>query len=222
MHIPLVKICGITSPEEIACLSTVGIDFYGLLVDISSPWAVSVERARELARLQTEKLCATLVTAQQQPEAWDRLIQQTKVRAIQVGIRSSPTRIRQLREKYPHDELVVMQEISYREGRFWKEDQLEEFIAAGVDFILVDLLEKVIRHDGSRPQTIPKADLIAFSRRHPNQRILLAGGISPQNVRELTAASGAVGIDVCSAVRRHGVIQPDLVAQLCTQLRNGC
>ena len=47
-------------------------------------------------------------------------------------------------------------------------------------------------------------ELAAFRKRHHGQPILVAGGVTAHNVWGLIAASGTVGVDVCSSMHRDG------------------
>jgi phosphoribosylanthranilate isomerase len=46
----LIKICGITRPEDALAATRLGADFVGLVLHASSPRAVSIPRAREIAQ----------------------------------------------------------------------------------------------------------------------------------------------------------------------------
>ncbi len=60
---PLVKICGVTNEAEVECLERMGVDLFGLVVGVPSPWTLPVERARELAVSRKGPIRPTLVTA---------------------------------------------------------------------------------------------------------------------------------------------------------------
>ncbi len=218
MSQPIVKVCGVTTEEEIEHLSRFRVEFFGLVVDVPSPWAVTPKRAKELAARSNQRIRPTLITGPHPPDMLARLIEETGVTAIQLGVLTAPKHIRQLRRTFRTEDLTIVQEISYRRGQFWKEEQVAEYLAAGADFILVDKLKEMDRGDTPSHATIPESELEVFRRRHVGQPILVAGGVSPDNVRALMAASGAVGIDVCSSVRRDGLIRPELVAKLMEQL----
>ena len=213
MSRPIVKICGVTTEEEIQHLSQCDVGFFGLVVDVPSRWAVTVERAKELTVQSSKRIRATLITGPHHPDTLEQLIEETGVTAIQLGVLTSPKHIRQLRRAFRHDDLIIIQEVSYRRGRFWREEQMSEYLAAGADFILVDKLEKTDTNDNAARSTIPQDQLVGFRERHIGQPILVAGGVSPENVLALLASSGAVGIDVCSSVRHNGLICHALVAQ---------
>lgn len=142
------------------------------------------------------------------------------MRAIQLGMPSLPKHVEQLRRSFRHEDLVILQEIPYGRERFWKEGQVDEYLAAGADFILIDRLEKADGSKASPRGTIPEDSLVAFRQRHPKLPLLVAGGITAENALALMAASGAVGIDVCSSVHHEGLIRQELVARLMEQLRD--
>ena len=220
MNRPTVKICGVTREEEIAHLSELGVDFFGLVTDVPSPRAIPTSRVRQLAALGNARLRPTLVTRPHPPDTLKRLIEETGVTAIQLGVLTLPKHIRQLRRTFSPDRLVVIQHIPYRQGRFPHEEQAGEYLAAGADFLLLDQLDKTGAEDKRTPSAIPEDDLIGFRERHQGLPLLVAGGISAENVLCQMTASGAIGIDVCSSVRRDGTIRRELVAELIARLAN--
>ena len=217
MSRPIVKVCGATSEEEVRLLADLGVDFFGVQVDVPSPWAVSVERAADLIRSKHGSIRPTLVTRHLPVDQLELLIRATGVTAVQLGVLSLPKHVRQLRGKFSPDALTIIQEISYAPGRFHNEQQIDEYLAAGVDLILLDKLDKTHSDGNLESVTIPPDELAAFHSRHPGQPILVAGGINAENAAEMMAVSGAVGVDVCSSVRREGLIRRELVAQLMGQ-----
>ena len=218
MSRPVVKICGVTSEAEIEHLAACRVDFFGMVVDVPSPWAVTPSRARELTARSRQRVRPTLVTGPHSVEVLVRLIDETNVTAIQLGPLSSPDHVGQLRNLFPRSDLTIIQEISYRRCAFWKEEHLDAYLAAGADLILLDKLKASARGDATGQATIPVGELEAFRARHPRVPVLGAGGISAANVQSLLTASGAIGIDVCSSVRRDGVIQAARIETLVRQL----
>jgi indole-3-glycerol phosphate synthase len=217
---PIIKVCGVTTEEEVRQLADCSVDYFGLQVHVSSRWAIEPARARQLAA-QTDGPCrATLVTRPDYPDALERLIRETGVGAIQLGFSTAVKLVAQLRRAFAREQLTILQEIPYGHGKFLNEDRVDEYLAAGADFILLDKLEKTPA-DEKVVATIPNESLAEFRRRHAESPILIAGGVSSENARELMAVSGAIGVDVCSSVRRDGVIRRELVSGLIGQLAGG-
>ncbi len=123
-----------------------------------------------------------------------------------------------MRGKFGHDELLIVLELAYAEGRFAGEDRLAEYLDAGADLILLDRRKNSATGQAESHATIPAADLLGFRERHPDVPVLVAGGVSSTNAQQLLAASGAVGIDVCSSVRKGDAIAEELVAGLLKQV----
>jgi tryptophan synthase alpha subunit len=219
MRFPIVKICGVTREDEVAHLAATGADFFGLQVDIPSPWTISQERAKALAALANPQMRAMLVTRARPPENLEKLVRETGVTAIQLRIPTSPDHIAHLRAAFSREELTILFEICYARGRFWHEEWIDEVFSAGADFILLDKLAKSAATSAGPPATIPPDDLVAFRKRHPGRLTIVAGGVSAGNCSLLMAASGAIGVDVCTSVRRDGLVQSQLVASLIEQIR---
>lgn len=215
---PIVKICGVSQEEEVQGLMQLGVDFFGLVVDMPLPWAVSLQRAKQLAACGNARTRATLITRPTTTGQLQRLIRETAVKAVQLSFWATPDYVRRLRRVFHREDLAILQEIPYRDGRFLNDDQVDQYLASGADVLLIDLFEKTHASSDSARDCIPIKALEAFRARHPGKPFLVAGGVSADNARSLLAASGAVGIDVCSAVRRNGLIQRELVARLLSQL----
>jgi phosphoribosylanthranilate isomerase len=220
MRFPIVKICGVTREDEVAHLAAAGADFFGLQLDIPSPWTISRERAKTLAALANRQTRAALVTRARSPMNLERLVRETGVTAIQLRLPTPPAHIAHLRAAFSREELAIFFEICYARGRFWHEELIDEYLSAGADFILLDKLAKSAATDAGPPASIPPDDLAAFRKRHPGRLVIVAGGVSAGNCSVLMAASGAIGVDVCTSVRRDGLMQPQLVATLIEQIRN--
>jgi tryptophan synthase alpha chain len=221
MSRPIIKICGVTREEEIGHLAERGIEFFGLVLDVPSPWALSAERAGALAAKCRKNIRPTLVTRPLSSDKLASLIRQIGVAAIQLPALTPARHVRELRGTFSRDELVIIQEIAHRPGQFINEEKLDDYLAAGADFILLDKLDNTPAAEGTPATTIPDVELTAFRQRHAGRPILVAGGVTPGNAQAIVTASGAVGVDVCSSVRRAGIIQPDLVDRLLQGLGAG-
>lgn len=215
---PIVKICGISQEEEVQCLMQLGVDFFGLVVDLPLPWAVSPQRAKQLASCGNARTRATLITRPATTGRLERLIRETAVKAVQLSFWATPNYVRRLRRAFHREDLAILQEIPCRDGRFLNDDQVDQYLASGADVLLIDLFEKTHASSDSPRDCIPIEALEAFRARHPEKPVLVAGGVSAENARSLLAASGAAGIDVCSSVRRNGLIQRELVSRVISQL----
>ena len=213
----ITKVCGVTEESEVETLCQLGVDFFGLQVEVPSSLALTETQAKQLVRGQQQATRATLVTGVYKAEDLKRLVKTLGVRAVQLGVRVSPSEVRAIRDCYRQDDLTIIQEISYRRGKFLKENLLPEYLDSGANFILLDKLEKAdqdCRDDGG---PIASSDLAQFRDRHPNTPLMIAAGVNRENVTSLIDSSGAVGIDVCSSVRRDGLICHKLVAELVEQ-----
>lgn len=220
MSRPLVKICGVSREEEIDDLAALGVDLFGLVVDVPSPWTITPQRARALSAYSRGRMRPTLVTRPHAPAELIELIQQTGVSAFQSPALNPPDYVREIRRAFAPQALTILQVISYRRGEFWKEDQIGDYLDAGADYVLVDPIRTADRNESQASSTIPAEALATLQQRHPGKPLVIAGGISAANVQSLLAASGAVGVDVCSAVRREGNIQRDLVECLLREISN--
>lgn len=214
MSCPVVKVCGVTTEHEVDELATLGVDYFGLVVARGFPWTILPERAKQLAARRSGLIRPTLIAPPSSTADLEELIVGTGVLAVQLGVLSLPTHVARLRRRFRREELTVLQTVPYRDERFVNEQFVDDYLAAGADFILLDRFEKAGAADAISAGPIPEESLIGFRHRHLGKPILIAGGVSAANAASLVAASGAAGVDVCSSVRRDGRIQGELVARL--------
>ena len=114
---PIVKLCGVSQEEEVQGLMQLGVDFFGLVVDMPLPWAVSLQRAKQLAACGNARTRATLITRPTTTGQLQRLIRETAVKAVQLSFWATPDYVRRLRRVF-HREPGDPSEIPYRDGRF--------------------------------------------------------------------------------------------------------
>ena len=212
------KICGVTNESEIASLEQWGVDYFGLVVDVQSPWTITAECGAATGKIAIPPDAGNTRHGGRNAAEIGKL----GARNRRSGNSTRPwkhagSRRRAARNVGPGRVLIV-QEITHSGGSFIGEQRLEEFIEAGVDLILLDK-RHLAEGDNSPPgTTIPAADLMSFRQRNPGVPVLVAGGVSVGNARALIEASGAVGIDVCSSVHRAGSIDDAMVGQLMRQI----
>lgn len=208
-----VKICGTTSIED-ACLALeAGADFVGVIVHHPpSPRNVSLEVAHAIKQIVGDKLVLLSVN---QPLGPLRTLNETfQPHALQLHGDESP-------------ELVA--QLTQRGARVWKaihgdasslNEQARSFRDAGANALLVDAREanatgtvyggtgKIADWDGARALV------------DAGFRVILAGGLSPQNVARAIGHVHPFAVDCVSGVEAtKGIKTPDLVRAFVSEAR---
>jgi phosphoribosylanthranilate isomerase len=203
--IPLVKVCGITTPHDAALAVSAGASAIGLVFWPSSPRAVDPARAREIVASLPALVSVVGVFVNQVGEA-KRLAAELGLSAVQFhGDESS--------EDCRGAGVRVIKAISVRDA-----SAIDAARALPDDVtVLLDAHDPVKR--GGTGQAIDWG----IAREIARQRItILSGGLNPDNVREAVDAVAPWAIDVSSGVERApGAKDPSKILALFGALNRG-
>lgn len=176
-----VKVCGITTPDDGAMAARAGADYVGVVMT-ESPRRVTPERAREIALLLPAETLLVAVFADESPEAVSRAIEGLPVHAVQVAGWD--------REVVPHE--------SHEVWHVLRKDPPEPATLPMVPLrtYLLDAL------DGTLPGGTGKRADWEWARRGVNAglRLIVAGGLTPENVSDLVREVRPFGVDASSGL----------------------
>lgn len=186
-----VKICGITREDDLRAAVAAGADAVGVVADVpvDTPREVSLERAADLVAAVPPFVTSVLVTMPDDPADAIELAGAVSPDVIQIHGGIGDGDLAYISSKVHSD---VVRSIAY--------DDLERAsrYADVADALLVDTAEAGgtgRTHDWSRTRELV-ADLDA--------PVVLAGGLTPENVGEAVAAVDPYGVDVASGVEVEG------------------
>ena len=189
--IPRIKICGITVPEEAAAIAAEGVDFIGLNFWRKSRRCVLVEPAVELAAAAREA----------GPPAVVGLFVGADLREIVEVVRRVDLDVVQL---HGDETIGYIRELAASTGvPIWKAVP----VAGPADVEdLDDLPVEAVVLDASTPARGGSGQTIDWSlareavQKSRSPKIVLAGGLTPENVRTAIARVGPWAVDVASGV----------------------
>ena len=176
MSRPKLKICGINDPRIAAAAEAGGVDYLGFILVPGSPRAVTPERAKELFGALEGKARRVGVFVKDGVADIERIAGELKLDVVQLHAAYS-------------DENVLW----LKEGGFevWRLDA-----GAPADAVLLDG-----RAGGATGGTGQRADWTrARVLKEEGNRVVLAGGLSAENLAEAVAATGADVFDVNSSL----------------------
>ncbi len=187
-----VKICGLRSPEDIAAAAEAGARYIGLVFFDKSPRAVSLEQARDLALAAPPGVAKVALVVNAEDAFLDALTAQVPLDLLQLHGHESPERVTEIKTRYG---LPVMKAVGVADAEDLPALEAYEVVA---DQILVDAKPP-------RTADLPGGNGLAFDWRLIAGRAwakpwMLAGGLTPENVTEAVASTGAVQVDVSSGV----------------------
>ncbi len=206
MSRPLVKICGLTQPDEARLAVELGADLVGLNFFSRSPRYVEVDQAREVADSVRGK--ATVVG----------VFVNSGLSEIQEIDRRVGLDLIQFHGDESLDLLAVFGERAIKAIRLGEEDAIPDLEAFPRIWGFLFDRGGDPRYGGTGHEW--RYDRLA--KLSSSHTILVAGGIHPGNARRSLVESGADGIDVCSGVEwSAGRKDSDLMKRLFEEVRDG-
>ncbi|WP_254765031.1 phosphoribosylanthranilate isomerase [Natrinema marinum] len=192
-----VKICGLTSEADLAAAVDAGADAVGIICDVpvDTPREVSLEQATALAAATPPFVTSVLVTMVDDPEAAIELVETIEPDAVQIhgGIR--PGDLAYLRAKLDVELLLAV-------------DADDATTAETYDDVVDGLIVDTAGEDGGggtgRTHDWDQTRLAATDLESP---LILAGGLTPENVADAVETVGPFAVDVASGVEDSGGVK---------------
>lgn len=187
-----VKICGVTNGADLRAVADAGADAVGVISEVSvdTPREVDLAQAAELTSTAPPFLTTVLVTMPETPEDAVDAVRTVTPDVVQLHGEFSPDEIGYIRAE---TETKVVPVVDYDEPERARE--LDE----AADALLVDSTD-----EGGGGGTGETGDWNAAAelRRDLVSPVVLAGGLTPENVAEAAATVEPFAVDVASGVER--------------------
>lgn len=175
-----VKICGITSENDGLMAVAMGADALGFLF-APSPRRISPTKAAEIARRLPSDVLTVGVFRNEAPRNVIDIMTKTRLRAAQLHGQESPQVTQAIRAELPMV-IKAFPATSY---------ELERVGNYGADIVLID---------AEQPGTGEVFDWALAERSAGGHRVILAGGLTPENVAAAIGQTQPWGVDVSSGV----------------------
>ena len=208
-----VKICGLTRPEDVAAVAAAGAQYAGFVFFEKSPRNVNIETARALALEAPVGLAKVALVVDADNAELDAIVGAVPLDMLQLHGHESPERVSEVRARYG---LPVMKAVGVAEAEDMAQIALYEEVA---DQLLIDAKPP-------KGADLPGGNGLAFDwrllsgRKYWRKPWMLAGGLTPQNVRQAVQMTGARQVDVSSGVEAGaGVKDADRIAEFVAALR---
>lgn len=182
-----VKVCGITTRDDLDAVVTAGVDAVGLIVDVDveTPREISAAKAVELARATPPFVTTVLVTMPDTPEETVDLISRVQPDVAQIHGSQTPGDLAYLSAKISGDVVKAV-----------TPDDAARYDTVA-DALLVDSLDESgaggtgETHDWERTRTL--VDSL-------DSPVVLAGGLTVDNVAKAVSTVEPFAVDVASGV----------------------
>ena len=208
-----VKICGLTRPEDVAAVAAAGAQYAGFVFFEKSPRNVNIETARALALEAPVGLAKVALVVDADDAELDAIVGAVPLDMLQLHGHESPERVSEVRARYG---LPVMKAVGVAEVEDMAQIALYEEVA---DQLLIDAKPP-------KGADLPGGNGLAFDwrllsgRKYWRKPWMLAGGLTPQNVRQAAQMTGARQVDVSSGVEAGaGVKDARRIAEFVAALR---
>jgi phosphoribosylanthranilate isomerase len=188
----IVKICGLSTRPTLAAALEAGADMVGLVFFPPSPRFVSVAAAAELADEARGRAEIVGLTVDADDRMLSDIIDRVRPDWLQLHGKETPERVAAIRSRFG---VKTMKAIGVATSA---DLQRANDYAGAADWLMLDAkAPKGAVLPGGNGATFDWTVLAGFSAPLP---YLLSGGLSPANVAEAIAVTGAPGVDVSSGV----------------------
>lgn len=189
-----VKICGLSSSEQVRWAVDAGARYLGFVFFEKSPRNVSVDAATLLAREVPPGVAKVALVVNPDDAALDEITGRMPVDMLQLHGQESPARVAEIRARTG---LPVMKAVGIAEAADLDRIEAYEIVA---DQILIDAKTP-------KGAALPGGMGVPFDwrlivGRHWQRPWMLAGGLTPKNVGLAVKLTGARQVDVSSGVER--------------------
>ncbi|WP_299963962.1 hypothetical protein [uncultured Roseobacter sp.] len=194
------KICGVTTPEELEILNQEGARYAGLWTGIDGhPRNLTDAKFIELVELCESVTPVAVCVRRPVSDLW-QLLQLSGVRHVQLHGFNRPSDVRYLKDRG----VTLIKTIHVGDdGNCPAERLIDPYIDAGCDIFLIDRFGGTEAIGSSGVELEPDT-LQNWRDRLTGQRVWLAGGLTADRIADLAESPGIETVDVDTAARRQG------------------
>jgi phosphoribosylanthranilate isomerase len=189
---PLIKICGLSTPETLDAALQAGADMVAFNRFAKSPRYVDLDRGRALSAQARGRALRVVLVVDADDAALAEVVEAFDPDLLQLHGSETPDRVAAIRARFGRP---VIKAVGIAEAA----DLAQLAAHAGSDHLLVDAKPP------RRADALPGGNGVAFDWRllaglDPGLRFMLSGGLNPDNVATAIGLTGARAVDVSSGV----------------------
>ena len=190
----LVKICGITIKEDAIWAANLGADFVGINLCPESPRKVSIEKALEISSSLPSFVKTVGVFVNEELAVIEKILKKVPLHVLQLHGNESPDVVTQFKNQF-HLPIWKVVHIENEESL----NKIADYVGIA-DVILLDRFHPLL--PGGTGEAFDWT--IAVKAKEYGMRIILSGGLKPENVREAISQVEPYAVDTASGVEKEG------------------
>ncbi|MHC1567062.1 MAG: phosphoribosylanthranilate isomerase [Candidatus Syntropharchaeia archaeon] len=192
-----VKICGIKNEEDLKKVVSAGADAVGFIVDVPvrTPRKIDVHTAKRLISKVPIFVTSVAVIMPKSSEEAITIIEETRPSAVQIHNRVPVSFLKEIKEETG---IAIIKTIGIDSESPWKEIREAERIVDGI------LLDTIVSHRAGGTGITHNWEISAEIVKRSKIPVILAGGITPENVRRAILRVRPFAVDVASGVETGG------------------
>jgi phosphoribosylanthranilate isomerase len=207
-----IKICGFKRKKDIVDAISLGIKWIGLNFYEKSPRFISEKEAKILIEDLPDDIKKIGVFVNPDEKKLFEIVKKLKINGIQLHGNEPPTLLEKFKKEFP--EKILIKAIHVKD----KEDVLKKIKKYKMaDFFLLDRYEENLYGGTGKKindREIENIDL-------PWNKIFIAGGIKPENVKDIIRKFKPFGIDVASGVEiAPGIKDIEKIKKIIEEVKN--
>ena len=201
----ILKICGLTNAEDVQAAIDAGADFLGFVLYPMSPRFVSPAKAKELIKKVPRRIKTVGVFVDSPPNQIVELMEFCGFNIAQLHGNESAA-----------DALEIGKERVWKAMALNTEDDIKQAAAFPALAILADSIGPELRGGTGK-----KCDWQQAAKAAKQLKLILAGGINPENVAEAIKTVKPFAVDVCSGIEKSkGIKDHRKILELAAKLKS--
>ncbi|MCP3873697.1 MAG: phosphoribosylanthranilate isomerase [Desulfobacteraceae bacterium] len=204
---PWIKICGLTDPQNALDCVNIGADAIGLVFFEKSPRNVSIKKATQISKALPDHIMSIGVFVD---ESFDSIMEKADTCGLK-GVQLHGNEPPELIDRLLNENLIVIKALfATKEPLLEQADQYTP-----PSFFLIEYGKGVL--PGGNAESWNYELSCQLKTQTP---IILAGGLSPDNIRQAVRAAKPAGVDVSSGVEKsYGIKDLTKVKSFITQIK---
>ena len=215
-----VKVCGIRDRKTARDVAEIGVDAIGLNFYSGSPRSVAADEAMEISKILPAEVTKVGVFVNHSLSDVESLATQCRLDIVQLHGDEAPAYFVELQRRLPQIRLIRAWRMS-SDGLEGLKTFLDECDRQKLSLAACLVDAHVSGLFGGSGKTVPWEQLASEYRREEWPPLILAGGLTPDNIAEAISSVHPWGVDVASGVESApGVKNQGLVRQFLLNARN--